>query len=213
MAGNAKMLCNEAELWDNLRAGSEEAFSLVYTRFADVAYSYGCRLNPDKDLVKDCIQNLFVTIWNTRNKLGPTTSIKYYLFRSLRREVVRQQKYSKMCQDGVSHTPTEEESAEARWINADEDTERNNALDTALRQLSERQREAVYLRFYQNMDFEEIALLMEISPRAVYKLIYRAIDVLKRNYFPAPLPDAAPVYVSYSSLQAGIVLFAILVSC
>ncbi|MBF9254603.1 sigma-70 family RNA polymerase sigma factor [Pontibacter sp. 172403-2] len=212
MADNAKMLCNEAELWDSLRAGDEEAFSLLYTSFVDVAYSYGCRLHPDKDQVKDCIQDLFVTIWRTRNKLGPTTSIKYYLFRSLRRELGRQQKHNKVYQ-GATSDVLAEESAEAQWISLDEDTQRNTALENALQQLSERQREAVYLRFYQNMEFEEVALLMEISPRAVYKLIYRAIDVLKKSYFTAPLSDVSPLYVSYSPLQAGILLFVILISC
>ena len=53
--------------------------------------------------------------------------------------------------------------------------------------LSERQREAIYLKFYQNMSFEEIALMMDISPRAVYKLIYRAIEVLQKSY---PLPPS-----------------------
>lgn len=211
MAGNAKMLCNEAELWDSLRTGSEEAFSLLYTRFADVVYSYGCRLHPDKDLIKDCIQDLFVTIWNTRHKLGPTTSIKYYLFRSLRRELVRKLKYNNIHKAEIFQTQTED-SAEAQWISADEDSRRSNALENALQQLSERQREAVYLRFYQNMDFDDIALLMEISQRAVYKLIYRAIDVLKKSYFPAPLPDAPPLYISYSQLQSGIVLLAILIA-
>jgi len=200
MAGKAKEVCNEAQLWDSFRSGSEEAFSLLYTRFADVTYSYGCRLHADKELVKDCLQDLFVTIWNTRSKLGPTTSIKYYLFRSLRRELVRKQKHNKIYQQGVFHTSSED-SAEEQWISFNEDSCRSNALENALLQLSERQREAIYLRFYQNMDFEDIALLMEISPRAVYKLVYRAIDILKKSYFPAPMPDASPLYISYSQLQ------------
>lgn len=208
MAYQAEIICGEAELWDSFRGGSDAAFSQVYTRFADLLYSYGCRLHPDKELVKDCLQDLFVTLWHKKDKLGPTTSVKYYLFRCFRRELVRKLKQHKTSQEAGCHTAAED-SVERLWINAEQNLSISHALNLALSRLSERQREAVYLRFYQNMDFEDIALLMGITQRAVYKLIYRAIDVLKKSYMSSCSSGFPPLSVSHSEVQLPVLLLAL----
>ncbi len=191
---------NEAVVWDSFRAGDEEAFACIYEDFSTVLFSYGCRITTDKELVRDCLQDLFVKLWHTRSKLGPTTSIKYYMFRCLRREVAQKVKLAAVaiedCGREVAACSFEEE-----WISLENNARMSQHLESALLQLSERQREAVYLRFYQSMEFDEIAELMDITPRAVYKLIYRAIDVLQKVYFPpSKAPHAEPI-VSYPGLQ------------
>ncbi|WP_347157065.1 RNA polymerase sigma factor [Pontibacter chitinilyticus] len=171
----------DAVLWDNFRSGREEAFALIYDKYAEVLYSYGCGINPDKELVKDCLQDLFVTIWQSRHTLGATDSIRYYLFRAMRRQIVQKCKQQRNL-TAESLPDVAESSFEEKWISLENETYTSRMLEAALKQLSDRQREAVHLRFYQKMEFDEIAALMDITPRAVYKLIYRAVDVLQKYY-------------------------------
>ncbi|MBC3539130.1 RNA polymerase sigma factor [Rufibacter sediminis] len=182
--GKSQLIEEESELWDRFRVGDEEAFSQIFAAFSDILYNYGYRLHPDKELVKDCLQDLFVTIWNRRHMLSPTTSIKFYLFRALRREIAVKVKEAAKNSiyretEGVAQV---ENPSDDRLIEAEDEKHFHVLLERAVEQLSERQREAVYLRFYQNMEFAEIATLLEITPRAVYKLMYRAIDILQESF-------------------------------
>ncbi|WP_210490305.1 RNA polymerase sigma factor [Rufibacter aurantiacus] len=184
--GKAQLLEEEAELWDRMRAGDENAFSQIFARFSDTLYHYGCRLHPDAELVKDCLQDLFVTIWNRRHMLGPTTSIKYYLLRSVRRQIALKVKEGgvMVAEDMQAFAKNEKEySSEDNLIQVEDENLLRQHLEKAMANLSERQREAIYLRFYQNMEFSDIATLLDITPRAVYKLIYRAIDVLQQSFY------------------------------
>lgn len=183
----------DKDVWQQFRSGSEEAYSFIYEKYVPLLYSYGCRIHADEEVVKDCLQDLFVNLWLTRQNLGTTDSIKFYLFRSLRREIARK------VNSSLSFTPESnyafaartENSFEDQWIALEENQLQRKEIDSALTYLSDRQREAIYLRFYQNIDFDEIASIMGITPRAVYKLIYRAVDILKKNYILKSSPPSA----------------------
>lgn len=183
---------SDKDLWQQFRSGSEEAYSFMYEKYVPVLYSYGYRIYPNEEVVKDCLQDLFVTLWLSRQNLGATDSIKYYLFRSLRREIAQKvnadRTFTKTSSLFIRNT---EASFEDQLIEVEENFLQSKELDMALTYLSDRQREAIYLRFYQNISFEEIASIMGITQRAVYKLIYRAVDILKKTYTPKPTPPSA----------------------
>ncbi|GAA4307609.1 sigma-70 family RNA polymerase sigma factor [Compostibacter hankyongensis] len=177
----------DIELWKSFKSGSEAAYRRLYEQYAPVLYSYGCKVCNDEPLVKDCLQDLFFNVWRTRDNLSYTTSIKYYLFRALRREIIR--KLSRRLE--IAHRMAgaglemAERSAEEILIANEDVYIRDQTLKQALSRLSVRQREAIYLRFYENAPFEDIAAIMNITPRAAYKLIYRAIEALQKTYVPA----------------------------
>ncbi|MDO1451247.1 sigma-70 family RNA polymerase sigma factor [Rhodocytophaga aerolata] len=183
---------SDKDLWQQFRNGSEEAYSFMYEKYVPVLYSYGYRIYPNEEVVKDCLQDLFVTLWLSRQNLGATDSIKYYLFRSLRREIAQKvnadRTFTKTSSPFIRNT---EASFEDQLIEVEENSLQSKELEVALSYLSDRQREAIYLRFYQNISFEEIASIMGITQRAVYKLIYRAVDILKKTYTPKPTPPSA----------------------
>ena len=60
----------------------------------------------------------------------------------------------------------------------------NDCLHQALDKLPRRQREAVHLRYFQNMSNEEISTLMQINIQSVYNLIFGAMSNLKRYVTP-----------------------------
>jgi len=65
-------------------------------------------------------------------------------------------------------------------IHHEEDMFINDCLHQALEKLPRRQREAVHLRYFQNMSNEEISALMQINIQSVYNLIFGAMSNLKR---------------------------------
>ena len=87
---SVKMTGKQADelLWDNFRQGSESAYGLIYKNHFFTLYSYGLKICPEKEIVKDAIQDLFVYLWKNKDKLGTTDSIKYYLFTALKRRLI-----------------------------------------------------------------------------------------------------------------------------
>ena len=72
-------------------------------------------------------------------------------------------------------------SQEAILIKYEEEIRANKQLTVCLNMLSKRQREAISLRFFQNMDTDQISDSMKINPQSVYNLIFGALRVMKEG--------------------------------
>ncbi len=179
---------NAELLWDQFRSGNETAFAQLYQEFVNVLYHYCTHFAHDKALIKDCIHDLFVELWKHRQNIGPTTSVRFYLMASIKRKVVRHlTAEQKICSQEDVQTgllPGCDSSHEATLIHFEEDSFVNDCLQRALDKLPRRQREAVYLRFYENLSNEEISTLMHINIQSVYNLIFGALSNLKKYITP-----------------------------
>jgi RNA polymerase sigma factor (sigma-70 family) len=148
------------------------------------------RLAGDEEVVKDCIQNLFQRLWQRRKALETVSEIKPYLFAALRHHITdeaRAQKRRTALQTGY---PDEVEIA----VHSPEDfliaqqltSEQQAQLLAALGQLSNRHREALYLKFFDGLAYDRIAEIMDLNQQSVRNLIHQAIKRL-RQVLPHPL--------------------------
>jgi RNA polymerase sigma-70 factor (ECF subfamily) len=173
---------NDDLLWKAFQAGDESAFAQLYERFMPGLYSYGMKIARDEAVVRDCIQDLFISIWNSRQNLSKVRSIRYYLNSSLRRELVRRirrsQPFSQELPDSYDFQVTLD--AESLQVLEDMSQQQIGQLNEAVQQLPARQKEALYLRYYENFSYEEIADIMNISPGVAYNFVYRALLSLKK---------------------------------
>lgn len=175
-------------LWNAFKSGDRRAYGYIYQKNVRLLFTYGSKLTKDRDLVKDCIQDLFVYLWDRREKLGQTDHISYYLFKSLRRSIVAKLLKAGPINQDIDVSPDYNfkiiTSCETDLIEIQSSEDYNQKLAYALDQLPERQKEAIYLKYYQNLSFEEIASVMSINRRSVYKLIHKAIDCLQQSLQP-----------------------------
>jgi len=82
---------NDSRIWDEFRSGNESSFIYIYQNYFDKLYNYGLRITKDEDLVKDAIQDLFIELRKKRSHLGKTDSIKFYLFKCLKRKIIKEE--------------------------------------------------------------------------------------------------------------------------
>lgn len=78
---------NTSNLLSAFQKGSIEAFSQLYDLYANVLFNYGCKLTNDRELLKDCIHDVFIKIYNKREELHNVLNFKSYLFVSLRNKL------------------------------------------------------------------------------------------------------------------------------
>jgi RNA polymerase sigma factor (sigma-70 family) len=174
---------SEVMLWNEFREGNLEAFTKLYRKYLRPLYNYGKKFSANKAFVEDCIQDLFVELWKNKAQLNATQSPKYYLFKSLRRKIFRELSGNKLLVEAITEEYNFEItlSAETNLIYTQQLFEQQQHLQKALETLTKRQREAIFLRFYENLSYEEVASIMSLELRSVYNLISKAIDSLKRS--------------------------------
>jgi RNA polymerase sigma factor (sigma-70 family) len=175
-------------LWQDFKSGSKPAYSFMYRTYAPVLYNYGCKICQDKQLVEDSIQDLFIHILLNKNQLSDTSSIKFYLFKALRREIIhkitagqKQLPAAEVLIPFECHPEATLPSYESDLIEKQLAKEQSAMLARELNKLPARQKEAIFLRFYNELSYEQIASIMEIDHKSVYKTIYKALDALQKN--------------------------------
>lgn len=155
----------------------------MYEKYSRVLYNYGYKIAQNRQLTEDCLQDLFLTILETRERLSHTDSIKFYLMRSLRRDIVR-----KLNGVAKHRSPNDHDvefkvefQYEPTWLDSQISRERSETILHELNQLPARQKEALFLKFFDNLSYEEIAGIMGIETTSAYKVIYKAIAALQKR--------------------------------
>ncbi len=175
----------EVTLWNQFRQNDEDAFAKLYQAFVQLLYNYCTQFSTDRPLIKDCIHDLFVELWQHRATLGDTTSVRYYLMASIKRKLVRhltaQQKHTSNEEVPLEYHRIFTASPESYIVAREEYIESSQHLNTALEQLPRRQREAIFLKFYVNMTNEEISTFMKINIQSVYNLVFGALANMKNQ--------------------------------
>jgi len=176
-------LNEDIDLWERFKEGNDQAFYLLYDQYADNLYRYACHFSKDKDFIKDCIHDLFLDLYKYRKKLSETDNVKFYLFRSLRRIIHKEQVrvipivYNEMIIDPDDALVF---SHEDYLISVETEIQDHKILHDAMKTLSNRQREGLSLKFEHNHTYPEIAEIMEISIESARTMIYRALKDLRQ---------------------------------
>jgi len=168
----------DRELWDAFKEGSLTAYKLIYQQNVESLLRYGNTLTSYRSVASDCIQDLFVDLWNKRSKLGKVKHVKGYLFTCYKRrliDILRKQKkfrhieylsgFEIYLSEPVSHWDLEED--------------KKAAITSALNELPYQVKEAIYLRFFNNLPCSEIGIIMGIKTQSVYNLISSGLKTLR----------------------------------
>ena len=173
---------DDVQLWKRFLDGDRKAFSDLFRKYYKALLNYGFKLIPQEDLVKDSIQELFFLIWERRDRLSEVEYVRSYLYSSLRRTVFRQAEIQKTRnRRDFSYSIHEQADTEVMhhehvMIVEEIVLERRAQLKEALKRLSTRQREAIFLKFYSGLSCAEIAEVMGMTRQSVYNKLKSIAD-------------------------------------
>ena len=152
--------------------------------------NYGFKFVKDEAFVKDCIQEVFIDLWRSRERVAEPTHVKAYLLVSLRRKITRNRRSLRL--GGDSPGPLSEEYAfsiefSPEWWMIKEETLARKArmISEMLNALPPRQREVIYLKYYQDLSREEISAMLNITPQTVSNLLQMAYSQLRKRFSPS----------------------------
>jgi len=173
----------EAEWLLRIQKNDEQALALLMRKNYSDLYNYAARFTPDDALIKDCIQEVFISLWQRRQTVGVILSPKFYFLRAIKNKVLKSLDSARR-KIGNQTLPDEydfshEFSIEKVIIAKQVSEENASRLKSILALLSKREKEVIYLKYYQYLDNGQIADLMNISRQSVYNLLHDAIRKLK----------------------------------
>lgn len=175
----------ERILWIQFRNGEKNALGSLFEQYYDDLYAYGMKLTGNEEIVRDCIQDLFVKLWESRNRIKTVNQVKPYLIRSFRNFIIDQSRLADRKQ-----VKTLSISELSELINFDQEDftieteieqDQISKMIHALNLLSPRIREAIYLRYFTGLNYDEIASVMNVNIQSVRNLTYNGIQSLKKE--------------------------------
>ncbi|WP_159467099.1 RNA polymerase sigma factor [Dyadobacter sp. 3J3] len=188
---------DDSILWDNFRNGNEAAYTELATRYYRTLLHYGLRFTPNVQIAEDALQDLLIHLWLHRQNLNDTPSVKFYLLKSFRHRIIKTLKplSDELELTGQFENISPEYSSEEVFIQNENELHLKNQVKEMMTQLPSRQREVVYLRFFQGLKSEEIGMLLAIKPQSVSNILQRALTTL-RNIWPIS-PSFSFIFYSF----------------
>ncbi|CCH02338.1 RNA polymerase, sigma-24 subunit, ECF subfamily [Fibrella aestuarina BUZ 2] len=173
----------EQRLWAGFMAGDETALNTLMTTHYRSLFRYGTRFSKDREFIKDAIQDLFLHLWERRTFLRKDVAIKPYLMASLRRAMHRN------VPSGRPNLELGDEqeafafvfSVEEQFIQHETTFQRTQRMQQLLDTLPRRQKEVIYLKYFQELDRDHIAQVMDIAPQTVSNLLQLALRQLRQQ--------------------------------
>jgi RNA polymerase sigma factor (sigma-70 family) len=168
------------DLLKRLQRDDTDALASLMLLYYDDLYNYGARFTKDKALVKDCIQEVFISIWQRRESADTILSPKYYLLRAIKNKILKSlHKNHHAPFSSNEYDFFYEFSIEQIIIEKQMTEEKVQRLRKTFELLSKKQKEVVYLKYYQGLDHAQIAELMNLNRQSVYNLLHETLHKLR----------------------------------
>lgn len=175
------MSVDESQIkWKQFLSGDDDSYSWIYTTYARKLYQYGLCFTSNTELVKDCIQDIFVYIYNNREKLQLCNNIKFYLFAAFKNNLVKAIHKETASEDLAEEIPfLLELTVEEQYIQNEKYVADSKKVERLLSLLTSRQKEIIYYRFIQSMSMDEICRLMDLNYQSAQNLIQRSLKKMR----------------------------------
>lgn len=169
--------------WDAfIVEGDQDVFYTLYSHYHDYLIYLGNLKGATLDKSKDCINDLFMYVFENRTRLAHIRNHHNYLVTAFLRNLFRKSHFgveeSLELQD-LPEMPVYP-SVEARYIQQTTQKEVAQILQDYIGELSESQTKIVYQKFYLGLTYEEIARVNEISIKTAYNTIYNSVEKLRK---------------------------------
>jgi len=175
---------SEKTIWHLFVEGDVNAFSSLFKSYYSQLHNYGLKISKNTALTEDCLQSFFVYLYDNRKNLGKVTHVKSYLFVSFRRALLKYLKKERKFtnyDEVFENINAFEFSTEELMVEQEFTKLRISTLTQLLNNLSPREREALYLKYYSDLSTNEIAEVMDITYQSVLNTLQKAFTKLRTH--------------------------------
>lgn len=180
------LILSDEDLWKRFLAGDDKSITIVYERYINDLYAYGMKITNNESLVKDCVQDVFISLIDQRRNLLIGSHIHIYLFKSLRNKLLDEirsssRKHEILNSNNVFRENLINDSIERVIIQEEERAGIRKELNNILNRLTNKQREIIYLKYTECLSYDEISVLLDIDKASARTLLYRTLRIIKEK--------------------------------
>lgn len=174
-------------VWTMLRNGDENALLTLYNHHYLGLINFGIKITGDRTLTHDCITQLLIELWDKRASLPLVNNVRCYLLTSLKHKILFELKAKQIkgykLADIESFPHHQEISYEEHLIKLQTDEGLKQKLNKAFLKLTPRQKQLLQMKFFEDIDYNEIARSCNITRRTAYNIIHDSLKILKAELY------------------------------
>jgi RNA polymerase sigma-70 factor (ECF subfamily) len=181
----------------DVKAGDEQSFDLLLQRYRTPLVNFLYRMVRSREQAEDLAQEVFIRVYRAREEYVPSAKFTTWLFRiatNLALNSLRDHRHEKLQISVDAPLAADAEDGDERPFEvADKrpsieqellEEDRKKMIRHAIEKLPEKQRAAVLLHKYQELDYAEIAKILSCSESALKSLLFRAYEALRVELAP-----------------------------
>lgn len=169
----------DLQLFSKLQRNDENAFSELFHRYYSGLCAFVFRYLRDEAITEELVQEVFVRMWEKRNELNIKTSVKSYLFRSVKNEMINRQQHEKVEQKYRKLIQQDENELSAEQVLPEVDLMKK--IEASIEALPPKRKEIFKLSREKGMSYREIAELLDISVKTVEAQMGQALKQLRED--------------------------------
>ena len=191
------MARTDVQLMLDVKAGDEQSFALLLHRYRTPLVNFLYRMVRNREQAEDLAQEVFIRVYRARADYVPSAKFTTWLFRiatNLALNSVRDTRHQRMEVSLDAPVTVDSEEGDERPLDV---AEKNPNIEEhlvqeaqramirhAIDKLPEKQRAAVLLHKYQDLDYGEISKILSCSESALKSLLFRAYETLRVELAP-----------------------------
>lgn len=181
-----------------MSAGSEEAFGTLFHFYRDKLYTYLFRLSQSREAAEDAVHDVFLKIWELREKLGAIDNFNAYIYRMAQNHAFTG--FRRMAKETLVLAELQREQDGSAAFEGEDRISRKEVLDfirEAVNKLTPQQKQVFLMSRQQGLRHEEIAGRLHISIHTVKNHMVEALRLLREEMAKSYGPRAVALYVMY----------------
>lgn len=174
----------ETKIWDGFKNGNQEYLGIIFKTYYEELFLYGVKILGGQEATRECIQELFIKLWEKRRSIGKAYSPKGYLFKMFRNLLIdklRASSKSGTIPFQSDHQNGYQASMEEIMVSKEKNRNQKQQIQQAIEKLNPLQQEIIYLKFYNHLDYKEIADILQINYQTVRNYMSKAIKSLREE--------------------------------
>jgi RNA polymerase sigma factor (sigma-70 family) len=172
-------------LWERISQGDKDAFLDLYKELYYPLVNYGIKIANDTDIAEESVDEVFMYIWDKHEQLSRVESVEAYLKTSIKRKIFRlfekKRRTNLALNASFSENDWFEEGYESFLIRMQTDELLRSNLKAAMEKLTYRQKQLIYLKFFEGESYEAIAQKTNQTIKTAYNTIYDALKILRKE--------------------------------
>lgn len=158
-------------------------FTELYDKTIDNLFMFGAKFTSDREMIKDCIQDVFVKLYTKKDELDSVMNIESYLYVSLRNRINDEFRHAThLSENEIDNTPAKvmiDDSNAYDLERLEEERKKSNKLTEFVKCLSPRQQELIRLYYIEQRKYDDICRIMGINYQSVRNLMHRSLMKLR----------------------------------